>query len=101
MTAFNVVRMKVKPGREDAFLDSQRQEEMRPYEGLRAFHIVATGAREYLFVGEWDSMDALAAARPAMIESLDRFREHLEDLGEGAGVTDPRSGEAVVSRRAE
>ena len=100
MTAFNVVRMRVKPGREEAFLEMQRQEDLRPYKGLRASHIVATGEREYVFLGEWDSMDALVAARPEMIASLDTFREHLEDLGGDLGVTEPRSGEAVVSRHA-
>lgn len=101
MTAFNVVRMRVKPGQEEAFLAIQRSEDMRPYKGLRAFHIISTGEREYVFLGEWDSMDTLVAARPAMIESLDVFREHLEDLGDGSGVTDARSGEAAISRRAD
>jgi hypothetical protein len=35
-------------------------------------------------------------ARPAMIRSLDAVRDMLEDLGDGSGVTEPRSGEAVV-----
>jgi hypothetical protein len=43
-------------------------------------------------------MDTLAAARPAMIAVLDRFRDRLEDLGGGLGVTDPVSGEAVIER---
>jgi hypothetical protein len=34
-----------------------------------------------------------------MIALLDSFRENLEDLGGGLGVTDPVSGEAVVARR--
>jgi hypothetical protein len=34
----------------------------------------------------WDSRDALAAARHAMIETLDRFRDMLEDLGGELGV---------------
>ena len=45
-------------------------------------------------------MDALAAARPAMIAMLDEFRGKLEDLGGGLGVTDPVSGEAVIERSA-
>ena len=44
-------------------------------------------------------MDALAAARDAMVKTLDQFRDKLEDLGDDLGVTDPRSGEAVISRR--
>jgi hypothetical protein len=41
-------------------------------------------------------MDSIVAARPEMIEVLDGFRQMLEDLGGGLGVTDPVSGEAVV-----
>jgi hypothetical protein len=44
-------------------------------------------------------MEAMAAARPAMIATLDTFRDRLEDLGQGLGVTDPVSGEVVVERR--
>ncbi len=60
--------------------------------------VVKTGEREYFIVGEWTGMDALAAARPAMIATLDEFRDRLEDLGGGLGVTDPASGEVVVER---
>ena len=45
-------------------------------------------------------MEALVAARPAMIATLDEYRDKLEDLGRGLGVTDPVSGEAVLERRA-
>jgi hypothetical protein len=47
-------------------------------------------------IGEWDSMDAIVAARPQMIKSLGSFRDMLEDLGGGVGITDAASGEAVV-----
>ena len=47
-------------------------------------------------VGEWESFDSLAAARPQMIGVLDSFRADLEDLGNGLGVTDPVSGDVVV-----
>jgi hypothetical protein len=33
-----------------------------------------------------------------MIATLDSFRDRLEDLGGGLGVTDPVSGEAVFTR---
>lgn len=98
MTAFNVVRMRPRPDRLKAFLAFHEARDLSPMEGMRAFHVVDTGGGEYLFVGEWESMEALAAARPAMIASLDQFRVDLQDLGGGLGVTDPRSGEAVVSR---
>ncbi len=41
-------------------------------------------------------MEAIAAARPKMIETLDRSREMLQDLGGDLGVTDPVSGEVVL-----
>lgn len=44
-------------------------------------------------------MEALAAARPQMIATLDSFRHTLEDLGDGLGVTDPVSGAVVLEVR--
>jgi hypothetical protein len=41
-------------------------------------------------------MDSLANARPNMIATLDSFRDTLEDLGGGLGVTDPVSGPVVL-----
>jgi hypothetical protein len=35
-----------------------------------------------------------------MIANLDRFRDTLEDLGNGLGLTDPVSGELVVDLKA-
>ena len=97
MTAMNIVRMKVKAGKEKAYLDAHRKRSLEDFKGGRSFRIVKTGDREYMVIGEWESMDALIAARPAMISTLDGFRDLLEDLGGGAGVTDPRSGEVVFS----
>jgi hypothetical protein len=64
--------------------------------GLRRGSLVKTGDRTYCFIGEWESQADLANARPNMISTLDSFRDNLEDLGNGLGVTDPVSGEAVV-----
>jgi hypothetical protein len=36
-------------------------------------------------------------ARPNMIATLDTFRDALEDLGHGLGVTDPVSGPVVLA----
>jgi hypothetical protein len=41
-------------------------------------------------------MDALAAARPNIIATLNSFRDTLEDLGGGRGVTDAVAGPAVA-----
>lgn len=98
MTAFNIVRMKVKPGEEEAYLDLHRSRALTDMPGLKTLRVVKTGEREYFIVGEWTGMDAMAAARPAMIATLDEFRGRLEDLGGGIGVTDPASGEVVVER---
>lgn len=99
MAAFNVVRMRVKPGQEEAWLAFHRDRALGPLDGMRTLNVIHTGDREYLVVGEWDNMAALAAARPEMIGMLDSFRHQLEDLGSGLGVTEPRSGEAVISRK--
>ena len=98
MTAMNVVRMRVKAGREDAFIRFHEDRALAPLKGMDRLRLVKTGDREYLVLGHWESMDALATARPAMIAMLDQFRDDLEDLGSGLGVTDPRSGEVVLDR---
>jgi hypothetical protein len=55
------------------------------------------GERTYCIIAEWADMDSLANARPNMIATLDTFRDTLEDLGGGLGLTDPVSGSAVLS----
>lgn len=95
MTAYNVVRFRVKPGREKEF-EERNRDLSREMNGFRKGALIKTGERAYCFVGEWDGMDRLAAARPQMIKNLDGFRDMLEDLGNGLGVTDPISGEALV-----
>jgi hypothetical protein len=95
MVAYNVVRFRVKPGREDEFLDGHRPEEAPEFSGFRRGALIKTGERTYCFIGEWEDFDRIVAARPAMIGMLDTVRDTLEDLGGGLGVTDPVSGEAV------
>jgi hypothetical protein len=58
--------------------------------------LIKTGERSYCIIGEWADMADLAAARPNMIATLDSFRDTLEDLGGGLGVTDPVSGPVVL-----
>jgi len=95
MTAFNVVRFRVRPGMEDAFV-ARHREAGRDMAGFRRGALVKTGDRTYCMIGEWGSMGDIVNARPTMIAMLDTFRDMLEDLGGGLGVTDPVSGEAVV-----
>ncbi len=96
MTAFNVVRFKVKPGMEAAFLDAHRGVAGN-WAGLRHANIIQSGEGRYCIVAEWESMDAMAASRPQMIATLDSFRATLEDLGGGLGVTDPVAGSVVLA----
>jgi hypothetical protein len=95
MTAFNVVRFKVKPGNEQQFVDAHRK--LRPaFKGFLGGNLIKTGDQTFCFVGEWRTFQNIASARPQMIALLDGFRDMLEDLGSGLGVTDPVSGQAVA-----
>jgi quinol monooxygenase YgiN len=98
MTAYNVVRMRVKPGQEQAFIDLHRtmdpaQHDRMRKNGFRKYAVIKTGDRTYCFIGEWDSMDAIVKSRPDMIADLDKFRGMLED-----DVTAARSYEARQPR---
>ena len=98
MTAFNAVRFRVKPGREQSFIDAHKRADIT-LKGFVRGALVKTGERTFCMIGEWDSFTSLAAARPKMIALLDTFRSDLEDLGGGLGVTDPVSGEVVVEMK--
>ena len=89
MTAFNAVRFRVKPGRDQDFLDAHAAVE-RNWPGLRHANLIKTGEGTYSIIGEWDDMDSLAAARPFMLATLDTFRDTL------AEDTDPVSGDVVL-----
>lgn len=99
MNAFNIVRFRVKPGREEAFIDAHRRAH-RVFKGFVRGALVKTGERTYCAVAEWDSFQSIVAARPQLIGILDTFRGDLEDLGNGLGVTDPLSGEVVLDLKA-
>jgi len=89
MTAFNAVRFKVKPGRNQEFLEAHRKVE-RNWPGLRHANIIRTGEQTFCIIGEWDDVASMVAARPNMIATLDTFRDTLE------GDTDPVSGPVVL-----
>ena len=98
MTAFNIVRFRVKPGHQEQFIAQHRG--MNPgLKGFRGGSLVRTGEDTFCLIGEWASFQKIVDARPLMINILDGFREHLEDLGGGLGLTDPVSGELVVKLR--
>lgn len=99
MTAFNILRMRPKPGQEDAFIENHRQRKILA--GSRGFCLVKTGEREYFLIGEWESPAAIEAARPQLTKNMEVVRDLLEDLGGGAGVLDLKSGETVLEVWAE
>jgi hypothetical protein len=99
MTAYNIVRFRVKPGCEQPFVDAHRSANPG-FKGFRAGALVKTGERTFCFVAEWTNFQRIVDARPQMIGLLDSMRDYLEDLGGGLGVTDPVSGEAVVTLKA-
>ena len=96
MTADIVVRMRVKPRREEDLIDKNKQSDVEAAKELTRIALDKTGGRDYCLVGESDGMDPIAAARPLMISTLDSFRDTLEQLGDGMGVTDGVSGEVVL-----
>ena len=96
MTAFNVVRFRVKPGKDDAFLSAHSQARAG-WPGLKRGFMIKTGDRAYCLIAEWSGTEAIAGARAGMIATLDTFRPLLEDLGGGLGVTDPVSGPVVLN----
>src|SRR6185312_15664768 len=96
MTAFNIVRFRVKPGHEQQFIDAHRMRANPGLKGFRGGALIRTGDSTFCVVGEWSNFQNLAEARPQMIGILDTTREHLVDLGNGLGLTDPVSGEVVV-----
>ena len=96
MTAFNTVRFRVKPGRDQEFLDAHTNV-AATWPGLIHANIIKTGEHAYCIIAEWKDMNACIEARPNMIATLDSFRDTLEDLGGGLGLTDPAAGPVVLA----
>jgi hypothetical protein len=96
MAAFNAVRFRVKPGRDQEFLDAHKNVHL-DWRGLKHANIIKTGDHTYCIIAEWTDADALVDARPKMIATLNSFRDTLDDLGNGLGVTDAVSGPVVMA----
>ncbi len=96
MTVLSTVRFRVKPGRDQEFLDAHKMI-AGDWPGLIRANMIKTGDRSYCIVAEWPDMDTLVKARPNMIATLNSFRDTLEDLGGGLGVTDPAAGPVVLA----
>jgi len=95
MTAFNTVRFRVQPGRDQEFLDAHKNID---WPGLLRANIIKTGDRTYCIIAEWPDMETLGTARAAMVATLNSFRGTLEDLGNGLGVTDAIAGPVVPAK---
>jgi len=95
MTAYSVVRFRVKSGQEPTF-EALFREMRRDFPGFRKGALVRAADGSYFSVGEWQSQQSLAEARPGMIGNLDRFRHTLESIDEGGSVTEAVSGEALI-----
>jgi hypothetical protein len=95
MQIYNVVKFKVQAGKEAAFLAAHSDGKAN-WPGLDHGVIIKTGEQTFCLIGTWSTQEAMVAARPAMIKTLDSFRAVLEDLGDGRGVTDAASGPVVM-----
>jgi hypothetical protein len=98
MPVFNVVRFRVKAGQDTKFLDAHRDGKA-DWPGLVRGAMIKSGEHGYCLIGEWTDTNAFTEARSKMIETLNSFRETLEDLGSGLGVTDAVSGPVVLDLR--
>ncbi len=88
----NVVRFKLKSDCVDKYFEVINKTN---FEGMTQRYIAKTGSYDYCFVGIWQSAEALATQRPAMIAHLDEVRGFMEELSPELGVTDPVSGNIV------
>jgi hypothetical protein len=95
MAAFNTVRFRVNPGRDQDFLDAHKNVH-QDWPGLKQANIIKTGEHTYCLIAEWIDHDALTRGRPNMIATLNSFRDALGDLGAGLGVTDAVAGPVVM-----
>jgi hypothetical protein len=100
MSAFNVVKFRVKPGAEERFLSAHRDGRAN-WPGLTRATIIRTAERAYCLIGEWPDLETLAAARASMVATLDSFRDTLDKLEGGLDVTDAVSGPAVLICRTD
>ena len=92
----NIVRVKVKSSRREEYL---RKIDDRPkFDGMISAKYVETKPNEFFMLGEWNSEDDIAKARPKMIEFLDSLRHTLEELSPDLGVTDPHSGAVIIEK---
>ena len=98
MSAFNIVRFRTKPEREEEFIEAHRKAKT-DWPGLKHANLVRLGDRAFCLVAEWKDEKSLTAALPKMVEALDTFRDCLEVLSPQMGVTAPISGPVVLKMK--
>ena len=92
----NIVRCKVKSPHREEYL--KVCDEMPRFNGQISAKFVETAKNEFTMIGEWNSEDDVAKARPEMIKFLDKLRHTLEELSSELGVTDSSSGTVVIEK---
>ncbi len=97
MTAFNAVRFRVKPGREQEFLDAHENAEADWPRPQSTPTWSRRGSAPTASSPNGPTRTRSQRRGQAMIATLDSFRDTLEDLGGGLGVTDPVSGPVVLA----
>ena len=92
----NIVRCKVKSSSREEYL--KKIDERPKFDGQISAKYVETKPNEFFMIGEGNSEDDIATARPKMIAFLDTLRHTLEELSSDLGVTDPHSGTVVIEK---
>ena len=93
----NVVRFRVKPGKQKEFENIFNESDILDGQLL---HVLAkTGDQSYVAFALWKSEQMMIDARPKMINLLDSGRHLLEELSPELGVTDPVAGAVVFQKK--
>lgn len=98
MTAFNILRYRVRSGQNGAFEAAFRETGFSAA-GLMRGSLVKTASIGYSLVGEWESLAAINAARPVVAAAIERQRPFLDDMGGGLGATYEDAGDVVYQRK--
>ena len=86
----NIVRVKVKPSHREEYLRKILDDRPK-FDGMISAKYVETKPNEFFMVGEWNTEEDIARARPKMIEFLDSLRDTLEELSPELGVYETKS----------
>ena len=77
MPAFNVARLRVRPGREADFQIGFQNAPLN-WPGLLSASLIQTGESTFCLIGEWTEASAIADAHDTMMATVDTFRHTLE-----------------------